>query len=379
MTAVAADSSGGSLAADRALIEAGLRDALRHDGKDGGPGGHYDLVADYPSRGGKRMRPLLCLAACRLHGGSAADALPAAVALELFHSAFLVHDDIEDGSTRRRGLATMHEMVGMARAINVGDALSALALVAVAKGGRRWPSEVADAVTTEFAHLLLRTTEGQAAELAWIADGRYDLGDADYLTLARDKTSWYSALHPLRIGALIGSRGRADLHRLNDFGFALGAAFQIHDDLENLDAASAYGKDAGGDILEGKPTLPLLHLLRVASPADRALVLRLTGPRGEGPPAARGTIVRDLMERYGSLDHARRSVDALAGLALAEFRRLFGGLPRSEALEFLFDLVTGLCARTSHVISSARSTASATPTNSATSRSTICGTPPPPC
>jgi hypothetical protein len=85
------------------------------------------------------------------------------------------------------------------------------------------------------------------------------------------------------------------------------------------------------------------------------------------------------MERYGSLDHARRSVDALAGLALAEFRRLFGGLPRSEALEFLFDLVTGLCARTSHVISSARSTASATPTNSATSRSTIFGTPPPPC
>ncbi|WP_433364766.1 polyprenyl synthetase family protein [Actinoplanes sp. CA-142083] len=330
-------------AADRALIEAALGDALRQDGV---PGGHYDLVADYPLRGGKRMRPLLCLAACRLHGGSPAEALPAAVALELLHSAFLVHDDIEDGSARRRGLPTMHEVVGTARAINVGDALSALALVAIAKGGRRWPGEVAGAVTAEFAHLLLRTTEGQAAELAWIAAGRYDLGDADYLALVRDKTSWYSALHPLRIGALIGSRGRADLDRLNDFGFALGAVFQIHDDLENLEATSTYGKDVAGDILEGKPTLPLLHLLRVASPADRALVLRSIGPRGEGPPATRGTIVRDLIEHYGSLDHARESAGALAGLALAEFRHLFGGLPPSEALEFLFDLVTGLRART---------------------------------
>ena len=174
----------GALAYDRALVEAALRDAIPRTG----PENHYDMVADYPRRGGKRMRPVLCLASCRLHGGVPTDALPAAVALELFHSAFLVHDDIEDGSTRRRGLPTMHQALGTARAINVGDALSALAVVSLAKGSRCWPADVAGAVSIEFAHLLQRTTEGQATELAWIAEDRYDPDDGDYLALIREKT-----------------------------------------------------------------------------------------------------------------------------------------------------------------------------------------------
>jgi geranylgeranyl diphosphate synthase, type II len=326
------------LAGERVLLETALRDAIPRTGLVQ----HYETVADYPRRGGKRMRPMLCLAACRLYGGASADALPAAVALELFHSAFLVHDDIEDGSTRRRGLPTMHKALGTARAINVGDALSALAVVSVAKGGRRWPAEVAGAVTIEFAHLLQRSTEGQATELAWIAEDRYDLDDGDYLALIREKTCWYSTVHPLRIGALIGSRGRADIDRLNDFGFYLGAVFQIHDDIENLQAGPDYGKDALGDVLEGKRTLPLLHLLRTASPSDRRLALRVIGPRGSGAPAERTATVRELMDRYGSIDYARRFVDALSGLALAEFRRLFSGFPASEVLEFLFNLVTDL-------------------------------------
>jgi geranylgeranyl diphosphate synthase type II len=336
------DATDRALARDRALVEVALRDAIPRTG----PGNHYELVADYPQRGGKRMRPVLCLAACRLHGGNPADALPAAVALELFHNAFLVHDDIEDGSIRRRGLPTMHQALGTARAINVGDALSALAMVSVARGSRRWPAEVAAAVAVEFAHLLQRTTEGQATELAWIVEDRYDLDDGDYLALIREKTCWYSTVHPLRIGALIGSRGRADIDRLNDFGFYLGAVFQIHDDIENLQAGSAYGKDALGDVLEGKRTLPLLHLLRTASPSDRALALRVIGPHGTGTPAERTATVRELVDCYGSIDYARRFVDALSGLALAEFRRLFSGLPASEALQFLFNLVTDLCERT---------------------------------
>ena len=328
----------GALAYDRALVEAALRDAIPRTG----PENHYDMVADYPRRGGKRMRPVLCLASCRLHGGVPTDALPAAVALELFHSAFLVHDDIEDGSTRRRGLPTMHQALGTARAINVGDALSALAVVSLAKGSRCWPADVAGAVSIEFAHLLQRTTEGQATELAWIAEDRYELDDGDYLALIREKTCWYSTVHPLRIGALIGSRGRVDVDRLTDFGFYLGAVFQIHDDIENLYADREYGKDALGDVLEGKRTLPLLHLLRTARPSDRRLALRVIGPHGSGAPDERTATVRELMERYGSIDHASRFVDALAGLALAEFRRLFSGFPASEALEFLFHLVTGL-------------------------------------
>jgi hypothetical protein len=72
----------------------------------------------------------------------------------------------------------------------------------------------------------------------------------------------------------------------------------------------------------------------------------VTGPHGSGAPAERTAIVRELMDRYGSIDYARRFVDALSGLALAEFRRLFNGFPASKALEFLFNLVADLCERT---------------------------------
>jgi geranylgeranyl diphosphate synthase type II len=329
----------GLLSDERISFEVALAAAIPH----GGPVEHYQRVADYPGRGGaKRIRPMLCLAVCRIYGGRPADAMPAAVALELLHSAFLVHDDIEDGSARRRGLPTMHESVGAARAINVGDSLSALALVALARGGRHWGGEVAGAVTTEFAHLMQRTTEGQARELDWIATDRYDLTDADYLALVRDKTCWYSTSHPLRIGGLIGSRGKADVDRLNDFGFYLGAVFQIHDDIENLESGSTYGKDVRGDIIEGKRTIPLLHLLRSAGTVDRSTVLGMVGPRGVGRAEERSAAVLELMYKYGSLDHARKFADALAGLALVEFRQLFAGFPASEPLEFMFDLVRDL-------------------------------------
>jgi len=329
----------GLLAEDRSSFETALADAIPRTE----PVEHYRRVADYPGRGGaKRIRPMLCIAACRIYGGHPADAMPAAVALELLHSGFLVHDDIEDGSTRRRGFPTMHESLGAARAINVGDSLSALALVSLAKGGRRWGGEVAAAVTTEFAHLLQRTTEGQARELDWIAADRFDLTDADYLALVRDKTCWYSTSQPLRIGGIIGSQGRLDVDRLNDFGLYLGAVFQIHDDIENLESGASYGKDALGDVIEGKRTIPLLHLLRTAGPADRARALHMVGPRGVGIPEERAATVRRLMDKYGSIDHARRFADALAGLALVEFRMLFPGLPASEPLEFLFDLVNDL-------------------------------------
>ena len=85
-------------------------------------------IAEYPLRAGKALRPALCLATCQALGGKASDALPSAVALELYHNAFLVHDDIEDESTHRRGKPTIHQQYGLTIAINIGDALSVLAM-----------------------------------------------------------------------------------------------------------------------------------------------------------------------------------------------------------------------------------------------------------
>ncbi len=98
-----------------------------------------------------------------------------------------------------------------------------------------------------------------------------NLGPEDYLHLIMHKTCWYTTIHPLRVGAIVGSRGTAELGPLVRFGFHFGAAFQIRDDLLNLVGDERmYGKEILGDIYEGKRTLPLVHLLATAQGADLA-------------------------------------------------------------------------------------------------------------
>jgi geranylgeranyl diphosphate synthase type II len=287
----------------------------------------YEMVAEYPRRGGKAFRPAICLCACRAFGGSTDDVLDIAVAIELMHNAFLVHDDIEDGSERRRSGPSLHVRHGIPHALNAGDALMALAVGRLARASHRFSPGVGGKLLAEFAHLLQRTVEGQATEMSWTADGRTDVTEGEYLAMVRDKTCWYSTIHPLRAGALVGSRGRADLDSLTALGFFLGTAFQIDDDMTNLLAIDGawYGKDRSGDVLEGKRTVMLIHLLRTANARDRATVLRSIGPSGRGSPEARIATVVSLMDRYGSLDHARDYQDALVGAARAELHEVFAG------------------------------------------------------
>ncbi|HMI92379.1 MAG TPA: polyprenyl synthetase family protein, partial [Polyangiales bacterium] len=302
------------LAIERALLASIPQD---------GPQAHlYRLVAEYPARGGKRIRPSLCLAACRAGGGRWQDALEAAVGLELLHNAFLVHDDIADASLQRRGAPTLHERFGVPLALNAGDGLFALALERVAAAVGRHP-RLAGAILAEFAHMLRRSVEGQAIELGWHADRRWDIGDEQYLAMVRDKTCWYSFIHPLRLGTLIGS-GRIADDAFVELGFLLGAVFQIRDDLDNLLANPAtYDKDLGCDLVEAKRTLPVLHLLRTGTSSEVGAVQRHLGREAPMDPSQRLAAVVPLLERRGSLAHARSIIDALTAKAAREFEATF--------------------------------------------------------
>ena len=322
----------------RQLIEQGLRAAIPAQG----PQEHlYDLVREYPRRGGKLLRPALCLAGAALAGGNAEEALGAAVAIELLHNSFLVHDDIEDGSVMRRGEPTLHCKYGLARGVNAGDALAALALCTIADASSSWSAEVARRVLIEFAHLFRRTTEGQAVELGWRVDCRTDVTEADYLSMIRDKTCWYTAIHPLRLGALIGSNGRTSGDdALIAFGFQLGTLFQLHDDLENLLAApDCYGKDPGADVIEGKITLPIIHYLRSARTADRRELLARLGPQGVGAAEDRHAFVVARLREQGSLDYVARLATSIATCAAHELRSMVGHRRPTIELEFLLGLV----------------------------------------
>jgi geranylgeranyl diphosphate synthase type II len=334
---------------ERILAEDGerTRDALLALIPGGGPqSALYELVADYPKRPSKGIRPALCLAACRAHGGSTDEALGAAVAIELLHNAFLVHDDICDEALRRRGGDALYVRHGIPLALTAGNALAWLALEPLLDNVRRLGPSLALEVLAEFDHLTRRTIEGQAEELAWRARGLSGLDADAYLDVVLAKTCWYSAIHPCRAGALIGSRGGADLDAIARFGFFLGAVLQIRDDIENVtDRSEEGGKDFGSDLIEGKPTLLIAHLLGAASRKEAAEVVRLIGPGGDAsgvPRDERIERVATLMERHGSIDYACAFADGLAGAALAEFEQAMGALPESDDKSFVRALVLHL-------------------------------------
>ncbi|MGD9408674.1 MAG: polyprenyl synthetase family protein [Thiohalocapsa sp.] len=307
----------------------------------GQPRAHlYDLVADYPARGGKMMRPTLCIAAARAFGARVEEALDSAVAIELLHNALLIHDDIEDESEERRGRPTLHQLHGVPLALNAGDMLILLGLRPLLENIDRLGPRLAKAILLDARRMARESAEGQAMELGWRQDNVTDLRDADYLEMVLKKTCWLATILPSRIGALIGSRGRAPLTPLVRFGFFLGAAFQIQDDLLNLIADARYGKERCGDLYEGKRTLMLLHTYRQAVPDERVRIdALLAAPRPE-KRAEDIAWLRGLMERGDSIAYARSIAHGLAGAALHELDVCFGHLPDSRDKRFVHGLVT---------------------------------------
>lgn len=306
----------------------------------------YTLVADYPSRGGRMLRPSLCIATARVFGAGLDDAVRTAVALELLHNAFLVHDDIEDDSETRRGRPTLHAAHGVPVAVNVGDALTLLGLRALIDNRETLGPWVSLQLVDETERMVRESIEGQAVELGWRRDNALHLTDADYLLMAMKKTCWYTAIYPSRAGALIGRRQAPGAEEFLRFGFFMGAAFQIQDDLLNLRGDPArYGKEIDGDIREGKRTLMLIHLLRSATPAERARIASFLAEPRAARRDADVAWVRERMDAYGSLDHAAAVAHGLAGAALHEFDALYGALPDSRDKQFIAGLIPWVLSR----------------------------------
>ena len=307
----------------------------------------YGLVKDFIDRSGKGLRPALCLATTRALGGRVEDALPAAAGLEMLHNAFLVHDDIEDGSDSRRGVPTMHRQAGVPIAVNTGDAMNALAMQLFRRSGERLGPDVVLRILAEVDHLVIETLEGQALELGWVRDNDLTVGPDDYLRLVLKKTAWYSFIHPLRIGAIVANGGDTTLDRFDRFGYLLGLAFQITDDVLNLNGSVAkYGKEIDGDLWEGKRTLVLAHALNHVDGKDRAWIGEfLARPRERRLPRE---VMRlhDLLARSGSIAWAAESARAFADAAAREFdSTAFAGVPAGPDLEWLRSSVRFLVER----------------------------------
>jgi geranylgeranyl diphosphate synthase type II len=172
-------------------------------------------------------------------------------------------------------------------------------------------------------------------ELGWIRDNDTQVSASDYLRMTLKKTCLYSFIHPMRIGALVADGERTDLDRFDRLGFFMGTAFQIQDDVLNLTGDRRYGKEIGGDLMEGKRSLILAHLFeRVSGREADSLRDFLGRPRERRLPREVGWIY-ELLRRYGSIEYAQQASRELAAAAVGEFETAFTGAQDDEAKAFV--------------------------------------------
>ena len=261
----------------------------------------YDPIRYVLGSGGKRLRPLLLLAANRIFGGDDEGALPAALAVEVFHNFTLVHDDIMDHADERRGRPTVHVKWDESTAILCGDYLLGLAHDLLSRSRGKASTAL---LIARFQRMTALLCEGQTLDKVF--ETRDDVTVEEYLRMVDCKTG--ALLQAcLELGGMIGGADDGALAILGEIGRDVGRAFQIKDDLLDLTADDdRWGKMIGGDLIEGKKTYLLLRAIERAQGRDRDWFLRIVADGGLPPEDV--SEARERMERSGVLGEARAEV-----------------------------------------------------------------------
>ena len=274
----------------------------------------YDPIRYIVNLGGKRFRSSLTLMISELFCGNPLLAINEAMAIELFHNFSLIHDDIMDEASLRRGCETVHKKWSNNEAILSGDLLYALVNKLLAT------SEVTSSeIQTLFHQTAIEVCEGQAMDMDF--EKRSDVSIDEYLLMIKLKTAVLVAC-ALKIGALIGGAKDSDANQLYEFGINLGVAFQIHDDiLDVYPSHSSFGKKVGGDIIEEKKTLLYISLLNSASKSEIDQLNTLYSSKDENSEAIISE-VKKMYEKYDVLSVANNVKDKYHLAALSNIENL---------------------------------------------------------
>lgn len=293
----------------------------------------YAPLRTFSENGGKRHRPLICFAACMAVGGDPIQALSSAAAIEHFHTAALIHDDIADEAQLRRGEPCLYRTEGIGLAINMGDLGLQLVNGTVVKDPHLDDSTKVR-VLTELIEMTRRTIEGQALDIGWAREGRYDIKPEDYLIMATCKTAHYSGAVPLAIGAIIGGGTEAEIEGLRNYGLDTGLAFQIQDDLLNLiGKTESTKKGFRDDITEGKRTLVVVHALQNLEGVQRDRLIEILSSHATEPAQLDEAV--QIMDEAGSIEYARNYAENLTSIAK---NRLIDMIEPSAARDLLISM-----------------------------------------
>ena len=281
--------------------------------------------------GGKRIRPILCLLTCAAAGGDWQQALPAAAAIELLHNFSLIHDDIEDASPTRRGRPTLWKLWGIEQAINSGDAMFALAHIAMSRLADRGvdPTTVVTALR-RFDETCVRLTIGQHHDMDF--ETRDGVTVDEYLAMIEGKTAVLLSLCA-ELGARVAGADTEIIDHYATFGLHLGLAFQVIDDILGIwGDEDLTGKSAATDIVTKKKTLPVLYGL-----SQSAELRQLYAGSETGDPFV--TQVVEHLNACGAHDFASEKATYYSHSALQHLEATQSNGPAYTALRQLTDML----------------------------------------
>lgn len=263
---------------------------------------HLDIVRQTASHilfsGGKRLRPLLMVLSARLCGYSGNQDKRFSTVFEYLHAATLLHDDLVDGATIRRGKPVAHSVWDSATAVLVGDFLLARSLSIGTETGKLQIIRVIAEITEDM-------SQGEIHQLT--RKGSLNLSESEYMEIIRRKTA-VLIQGACRVGAMIADAEADAEHALSEYGFNVGMAFQMADDLLDYTAdTKTLGKEVGADLKEGKLTLPVIYALEAASASDLTSMEEII--KNKTFSASEFEALVKLLDKYGGLSHTREAAE----------------------------------------------------------------------
>lgn len=309
-----------AIADDLRLVESAIEEALATSDEMLGEVSTHLLRA-----GGKRIRPALVLLTSKFPGAQLERVIPVAVAVELIHMATLVHDDVVDKATVRRGLPTVNAKWSNQVSVLIGDYLFAKAFAMLAATGNT-------RVVGIMADVVFEMSRGELAQIA--SYFQVDQTEAEYYTRIAQKTGYLLA-ECCRLGGIVAGAEEKQVQALYNYGMGVGLSFQIADDLLDFHGSAAkVGKPVAGDLKTGILTLPVIHALQHS---DRAGELRAI-IETRNVTDEHIAVVKEILEAAGSFAYAREKADFHLASAVAELEHI-PELATRSALQVLADFV----------------------------------------
>ncbi|GJQ60040.1 MAG: polyprenyl synthetase family protein [Candidatus Scalindua sp. AMX11] len=256
--------------------------------------------------GGKRIRPAICLITCEELGGNPDDALHFALAIEILHNMFLLHDDIEDGDTMRRDQPTVWVKYGIANAVNAGDYLLARAYQSVLASPI--PLDRKMKLLEIFTDTYEKTVQGQALDID--ARAARDFSVKRYLDMVELKTGFYLACGMVG-GSIVSGGSHEVIDKIWKLGKLMGPAFQIKDDLIDLTIGKGRGGVIGSDIKEGKASFLYAYAYEIADKDDKEILARIMAKERETTTEKDIKDVLDIYGKYGAMESAQNHAEEL--------------------------------------------------------------------